>query len=76
MIPMERYLVFYFEDYYPAGGWNDFKKSFDALDEAHAYVKANTPKSRLLYPGYQIIDLATGEEVPLELEPPLREDKQ
>lgn len=28
------YLVFAFDGYYPAGGWNDFVGAFDTLSEA------------------------------------------
>lgn len=34
MAPMKRYLLFYGETYYPAGGWGDFRGSFDTLREA------------------------------------------
>lgn len=32
---MKRFLVFRGYDYYPAGGWNDFKGAFDSIEEAH-----------------------------------------
>lgn len=31
---MKRYLLFAGDRYYPAGGWQDFKGSFDSLTEA------------------------------------------
>jgi hypothetical protein len=31
---MKRYLVFAGDTYYPSGGWNDFQRSFDKLEEA------------------------------------------
>lgn len=31
---LKRYLLFAFNDYYPAGGWDDFVESFDTIDEA------------------------------------------
>lgn len=37
---MRRYLVFNSTNYYPAGGWRDFAKSFDALDEAIEFAKS------------------------------------
>lgn len=43
---MKRFLVFY-GTYPGSGGWNDFFKSFDSLDEARqkvAWIKANYPK--------------------------------
>lgn len=35
---MKRFLVFAFEDYYPAGGWNDFKSDHDTQEEVDAAV--------------------------------------
>lgn len=46
---MKRYLVFSFDQYYPCGGWNDFKGSFDTYEEAYAF-KGMT----------QVVDSATG----------------
>jgi len=31
---MKRYLLFADDQYYPSGGWNDFKNSFHSLTEA------------------------------------------
>jgi hypothetical protein len=31
---VKRYLLFTYEDYYPAGGWRDFSGSFDTPEEA------------------------------------------
>lgn len=31
---MERYLLFAFDQYYPRGGWDDFRGSFKTLEEA------------------------------------------
>lgn len=31
---MKRYLLFGGEDYYPLGGWDDFRDSFDSAEEA------------------------------------------
>jgi len=33
-----RYLVFAGDTYYPRGGWNDLKRSFDDLTEAEAFA--------------------------------------
>lgn len=33
---MKRFLVFAGEAYYPLGGWNDFRSSFDTKEEAFA----------------------------------------
>lgn len=37
---MKRFLLFFVESYYPRGGWDDFKKDYDTLEEAHAAGKA------------------------------------
>ena len=34
---MKRYLVFAYDKYYPVGGWDDFKKCFDTLEEAERF---------------------------------------
>lgn len=34
---MKRFLVFAFDHYYPKGGMNDFKGSFDTKEEAIAF---------------------------------------
>jgi hypothetical protein len=31
---MKRYLLFTGNQYYPSGGWSDFKGSFDTVEEA------------------------------------------
>lgn len=53
------YLVFGFLCHYPAGGWGDFHKGFETLEEAEAYIKN--------YDGHletwQIIDAGLCEEV-------------
>jgi hypothetical protein len=35
----KRYLLFSFDGYYPSGGWDDFVKDFDSLDEAKDHFK-------------------------------------
>jgi len=39
---MKRYLVFAGYDYYPSGGWKDFKKGFDIYREALEYCAGST----------------------------------
>jgi hypothetical protein len=34
-----RYLLFAGCQYYPSGGWDDFKGSFDTIDEAKEQIK-------------------------------------
>lgn len=56
---MKRYLVFAGDDYYPSGGWNDFRDDFDDIDAA------KTEARRLLsrYSWVQLIDLVTKEDI-------------
>jgi hypothetical protein len=55
---MKRYTVFAGSFYYPAGGWHDFKGSYDTIDEARSsVVKA------LAVEWVQVVDLTTGEMV-------------
>jgi hypothetical protein len=35
---MKRFLVFYGDQYYPAGGWGDFKGEFDTFEEAVKFL--------------------------------------
>lgn len=35
---MKRYLLFVGDNYYPEGGWHDFRGAFDSIDAAVAYV--------------------------------------
>lgn len=35
---MKRYLLFVGDNYYPEGGWNDFRGAFDSIDDAINYV--------------------------------------
>lgn len=51
---MKRYLLFCFDGYYPVGGWNDFRGSYDTLQEA-------VEKRSFDY--YHVIDSTTGTEV-------------
>jgi hypothetical protein len=34
----KRFLVFTYDHYYPGGGMNDFRGSFDTLEEAKEYI--------------------------------------
>lgn len=47
---MKRFLLFVFDSYYPAGGWNDFAGSFDSQYDALKHV------TTLRFDHYQIID--------------------
>lgn len=55
---MKRYLLFMFDQYYPTGGWNDFRGSFDSIEAATAAV------AEAQYCDFwQVVDSQTGEMV-------------
>jgi hypothetical protein len=56
---MKRYLLFTYQIYYPSGGWNDFKGSFDDIEEARG-VWTNDPYRD---DRCQVIDRDTGQIV-------------
>lgn len=58
---MKRYLVFSGDYYYPSGGWGDFDKDFDDLDEAVSHAR----ERRSQFTWAQVVDMETGTEVPL-----------
>lgn len=39
---MKQYLFFSGYNYYPCGGWDDFKESFDTIEDVIAYLEDNT----------------------------------
>ena len=51
---MKQYLLFTYGNFYPSGGFNDFNKSFDTVDEAFNFWEN---KTEVHY--YQIIDKDT-----------------
>lgn len=59
-----RYLLFAGKDYYPLGGWEDFKGSFSELREA-IYAGERQDGQPLSPDGYwyHIVDSSTGETV-------------
>lgn len=50
---LKRFLVFAYDSYYPNGGWNDFKGSFDTLNEAQSFDVSQ-------YDYTHIVDTQTG----------------
>ena len=62
---MKRYLVFAYDNYYPSGGWNDFRRAFDSLDEARAYAQALYDEYPKDCDNVQVIDSTTQQEVKL-----------
>jgi viroplasmin and RNaseH domain-containing protein len=57
---MNRFLLFAGYDYYPAGGWGDFKGSFDSKEEAEEFLS----QSEENYDWDQIIDTADPSNFP------------
>lgn len=64
---MKRFLVFAGHDYYPNGGWADFKEGFDDLDSAAAEAgrlvteqDPNRAKGQGRFDWSQVIDLQMG----------------
>jgi hypothetical protein len=51
------YLLFLTDDYYPGGGWSDFERLFDDLEECLEHA-ANSGRD-----WYQVVDLSTLEVV-------------
>lgn len=59
----QRYLVFGgLEDHGPTGGWNDFLGSFEDISDA-AYLGLKGWEKNGSKWWFQVVDLATGEEV-------------
>jgi hypothetical protein len=60
---MKPFAVFWFIQYYPAGGWNDFMDWFDTLKEAREFVLRKPQENNFYRFGgdFQIVDLRTGE---------------
>lgn len=58
---MKRFLVFGYDRYYPSGGWNDFKDSFDTKDEAQEY--AQSLKDQKVVDFSHVVDTITGDTV-------------
>ena len=54
---MKRFGVFTYDQYYPRGGWDDFRAAHDTLDEAKEHVKQRNPEY------YHIVDFTTGQKV-------------
>jgi len=55
-MPLKRFLVFTYANYYPGGGWTDFRGSFDTIREAALFLVEYHDDSDNL----DIVDLQTG----------------
>lgn len=51
---MKRFGLFQFNNYYPCGGWDDFKGAYDTEKEARQAIQP-------FYGNTQIVDFHTGE---------------
>jgi len=60
----KKYILFQFDDYYPAGGVGDIAESFDTIDEAREYLKRD---GVLFYDYEELVDRDTWEVVECEL---------
>lgn len=58
---MKRYLLFAGEEYYPSGGWNDFRGAFDTLEEAR--LAAFEPRGCEYGYWFHVVDTQTMKEV-------------
>lgn len=57
---MKRYLLFMGDQYYPLGGWDDFKTSFDREENCYGFILEQTVRT---YDWWQIVDSHTGKIV-------------
>lgn len=53
---MKRFILFAGDRYYPAGGWDDFIDSFDAVEDAVAHPDIVSE----YWDWWQVVDTATG----------------
>ena len=60
---MKRYMLFAYAGYYPSGGWNDFRGSFDSVDEALVALKSLDREEYSRAEFWHIIDSETLEYV-------------
>lgn len=58
---MKRYLLFACERFYPSGGWEDFRESFDLWTEAGGWLADNKPNCA--YGEWHVVDSTTWEIV-------------
>lgn len=62
----KRYLVFLFDGYYPNGGWDDMRGSFDTIEEASDFARASRNHDDRSWTYKQVIDLSSGEETMID----------
>lgn len=49
--------------YYPGGGWDDFRGSFDTLEEAYSFLTQKKIEDPLFLDWYHVVDSETGEKL-------------
>jgi hypothetical protein len=54
---MKRFLVFYGRAYAETGGWNDFRASFDAAEDAAGFIQSKASN----WDWWQVVDGQSGE---------------
>ena len=75
---IKRYILFVYNNYYPGGGWNDYKDGFNEISEAKKViqcdVKGRNTGGNLIpvyiynkskYDNYELIDLQAGNHINL-----------
>lgn len=54
---MNRYLLFAGDQYYPCGGWNDFRGGFSSIEDARDATRDKD------FDWWHVIDIQTGQRV-------------
>lgn len=63
---MKRYALFWFAQFYPSGGWDDYVESFRSIQGATKYFKTHKDGPRYRFGDWQLVDLQTEREIPRE----------
>jgi hypothetical protein len=59
----KRYLLFVGMNYYPSGGWEDYKSSHETAEEAETEGKRLLKEDKMWSDWYHVVDLETGRMV-------------
>ena len=57
---MKRYLLFYGQNYYPCGGWDDLHGSFNTAEEAFRVARKNFDGAEVWF---QVVDTETMKKI-------------
>lgn len=64
---MKRYALFAWPEFYPGGGYHDFRGSFDTVEEAETalrnYLTPETPDDNAVFEAGHIVEWGTGKIV-------------